>query len=80
MIFGLMMGGGMGCQSECLNSGVPPDLNVCLNTNGGGPSSEETVPNFSLRDVNPNSLRFDQLVSPRDYEGQISAWYFGHST
>ena len=35
---------------------------------------------FSAEDVNPQSLRYQQPVSPRDYLGQVSAWYFGHST
>ena len=35
---------------------------------------------FSLLDVNPTSPTFNQNVSPRDYLGQVSAWYFGHST
>jgi hypothetical protein len=37
-------------------------------------------PDFHLQDVNPNSARSGQSVSPRDYLGGISAWYFGHST
>jgi len=40
----------------------------------------DPLPDFSLRDVNTNSPRFDQMVSPRDYEGQVSAYYFGHAT
>jgi hypothetical protein len=38
------------------------------------------VPDFSLADVNPNSATAGQAVSPRQHAGQISAWYFGHST
>ena len=38
------------------------------------------VPDFSLIDVNPNSARHDEAVSPRDYLGSISAYYFGHAT
>ena len=37
-------------------------------------------PDFSLMDVNPASATFNQLVSPRDYLGKTSAWYFGYST
>ena len=43
-----------------------------------GPSG--LVPDFSLPDVNPNSATFDSTLSPRDYVGNVSAWYFGHST
>jgi hypothetical protein len=35
---------------------------------------------FSLPDVNPNSSLFETDVSPRDYLGQVSGWYFGHGT
>ncbi|MBI4566194.1 MAG: hypothetical protein HY716_16030 [Planctomycetes bacterium] len=38
------------------------------------------VPDFALLDVNPNSARFDEAVSPRDYMGLVPAWYFGHAT
>ncbi len=41
---------------------------------------DETLPDFSAADVNVNSTRFQETVSPRDYLGQVSAWYFGHST
>jgi len=37
-------------------------------------------PAFQLEDVNPDSTRFGETVSPRDYLSQVSAWYFGHST
>ena len=40
-------------------------------------SSTEPVPDFLLRDVNPNSPRNTKIVSPRDYRLQISAYYFG---
>jgi hypothetical protein len=40
----------------------------------------EIVPDFGLVDVNPTSSTYDQAVSPRDYLGQVSAWYFGHAT
>lgn len=38
------------------------------------------VPDFSLQDVNPNSARQNEFISPGDYMGQVSAWYFGHAT
>lgn len=38
------------------------------------------VPDFSLRDHNPNSATYNQQVSPRDYIGRLSAWYFGSAT
>ena len=40
----------------------------------------EPLPDFSLVDVNETSASYNQSISPRDYTGQTSAWYFGHST
>lgn len=49
-----------------------------------GPSrpllGDTPAPDFAVRDVNPNSPRNGELVSPRDYIGEVSAWYFGHAT
>jgi hypothetical protein len=42
--------------------------------------SNEALPDSSLTDVNADSARFREVVSPRDYLGRVSAWYFGHST
>ena len=41
---------------------------------------ENAAPDFAILDINPDSPRHDEMVSPRDYVGQISAWYFGHAT
>lgn len=38
------------------------------------------LPDFSLADANPSSSTFGLDVSPRDYLGKVSAWYFGWST
>jgi hypothetical protein len=40
----------------------------------------DAVPDFTLMDVNTNSATYQQSVSPRDFMGQVSGWYFGHST
>jgi hypothetical protein len=40
----------------------------------------EVAADFAIRDVNPASPRYDEPVSPRDYLGRVSAWYFGHAT
>ncbi len=40
----------------------------------------EPLADFSLVNVNPNSETFDQEVSPRDYLGGVSAYYFGGAT
>ena len=38
------------------------------------------VPDFALVDVNPSSETFNQNVSPRDFMGEVSVYYFTHST
>ena len=38
------------------------------------------VADFSLVDANTTSETYGEEVSPRDYLGEVSAWYFGHST
>lgn len=43
------------------------------------PVAGEQAPDFLLPDVAPESARFGQQVSPRDYLGKVSGWYFGHS-
>jgi len=40
----------------------------------------DAVPDFGLVDVNTTSPTYESVVSPRNYMGQISGWYFGHST
>ena len=60
--------------SACIGSDSPPT------PTGPSPAVGEVMPDFTLLDVNPGSPRFGQAVSPRDYLGQVSAWYFGHAT
>ena len=43
-------------------------------------AEDQLVADFALTDVNPNSATYNQQVSPRDFLGEVSAWYFGHST
>jgi hypothetical protein len=38
------------------------------------------MPDFSLPDVNPNSATHGNLVSPRQFLGSVSAYYFGSAT
>ena len=44
------------------------------------PDPGDQVTDFSLMDMNDTSPRFGESVSPRDYLGGLSAWYFGHAT
>lgn len=39
-----------------------------------------TAPDWALEDVNATSPTFGEVVSPSDLRGQVSVWYFGHST
>jgi hypothetical protein len=39
----------------------------------------EPVPDFQLLDINPNSVRHQSPVSPRDYLLQVSGFYFGQA-
>jgi hypothetical protein len=50
---------------------------TCLLLAAATTLSAQTVPDFRLPDVNPNSPRFDADVSPRDYRLQVSGYYFG---
>lgn len=34
----------------------------------------------ALEDVNPSSATHGETRHPADYEGAVSAWYFGHAT
>ncbi len=54
----------------------PADAEPTATPEPGG----EALPDFSVADVNADSPRYQAVVSPRDYLGQVSAWYFGHST
>lgn len=47
---------------------------------GQGPLEGLASPEFSLEDQNPNSATVGQSLSPSYFRGQVSAWYFGHST
>jgi len=46
---------------------------------GSSVATGEMVPDFALQDVNSISATYGQLVSPRDYLQQVSAWYFGQA-
>jgi len=40
-----------------------------------GLAAGEPIDDFLLLDVNATSPSFNQSVSPRDFEGQTTAWY-----
>jgi len=47
---------------------------------GQGGQGLGPVPDFSLLDVNETSPTYDTRVSPRDYLGRVSAWYFAEAS
>lgn len=59
----------LGCQ------GAPVTNWVCSDSRLTG-----CAPDFRLEDKNPSSSTFGRKVSPRDFMGQISAFYFGAAT
>lgn len=42
--------------------------------------SPDALADFTLADVNTASERFGEPISPREYLGTVSAWYFGAAT
>ena len=50
------------------------------NTSDTPQVAADALDDFALPDVNPMSTSFQDSVSPRDYLGDVTAWYFGHST
>ncbi|MBM4130273.1 hypothetical protein FJ250_04505 [bacterium] len=52
---------------------------ACGDDDPAGPG-RQPMPDFRLVDVNPFSATGGDLVSPRDYLGVVSAWYFGQAT
>lgn len=38
------------------------------------------MPDFQLTDENPNSDLLGDTISPRGFLGQVSGWYFIHTT
>ncbi|MDP6958312.1 MAG: hypothetical protein QF645_05800 [Planctomycetota bacterium] len=51
--------------------GDSPPISISASTVGW-----VSAPGFSLRDVNTNSTTYHDFLSPTDYTGKISAWYF----
>jgi hypothetical protein len=69
--------------SALLSSGLLLLMLGCSD-DGTGPATPMVpagvMPDFSLLDVNPESPTQDQPVSPRQFLGSISAYYFGSAT
>jgi len=58
---------------------LAPSALLLLAACGGSSGSGETavLAEFALPDVNLTSQTFGTRVSPRDYLGGVSVWYFG---
>ena len=68
-------------QRELLHAGpVDPLITESRYLDVAEGEGAERVPDFQLVDVNATSSTADQSVSPRDYLGQVSGWYFVHAT
>ncbi|MHC4959796.1 MAG: hypothetical protein ACYTGN_15645 [Planctomycetota bacterium] len=52
----------------------------CDSGDNPAPADPGAAADFALLDDNPTSDSYRDPVSPRDYTGMVSAWYFGHST
>lgn len=52
----------------------------CPPADDNSDDNSEAMPDFALTDLNPASARSGEIISPRDYLDQASAWYFGHAT
>jgi hypothetical protein len=70
-----------------VQTGIDVALQAVVLGNGEKSDVVETVlvhadarSDFSLLDENSTSPRYNTMVSPRDYLGKISGWYFGHAT
>lgn len=73
--------GAVGCGSDVqLGPALPyEDSSEAPNVDRIGPTTlvgSGAVNDFQLPDENPTSARFTEVVSPRDYLGEISAYFF----
>ncbi|MDM7913803.1 MAG: hypothetical protein ACE15D_16985 [Candidatus Eisenbacteria bacterium] len=67
LLIGLLIAGG--CNEKSTEPEAP-----------GSSNDVERVPDFTLLDQNPNSASYQDSISPREYGGEISCWYFGSAT
>lgn len=65
---------------ESLEARLAMDAAAAVAVTDAAEGEATDLPDFTLEDVNPASPRFEQAVSPSDYQGKATAWYFGYST
>lgn len=75
-------GGGSDAAVDVAMESAPPDAapDAIADASTEGDAPDPLAPDFSLVDENPNSTTYQQKVSPRDYLGKVSAYYFGQAT
>ena len=47
---------------------------------GCNDNNDDVMPAFAIIDVNETSSTHNSAVSPRDFQGMVSAWYFTRTT
>ncbi len=69
--------GGVAGTSSVGGTGGSASSSTSSGSAGQGGEAPSPMPDFSLLDVNETSITYNAYVSPVDYLGQVSAWYFG---
>lgn len=70
-------------SSDVASSDVASAVDVTSSdvmSEGGEAGAPFVPPDFTLQDLNPNSMTHRMDVSPRAMRGRITAWYFGTAT
>ena len=71
---------GSSSSSPCSASGARDSDKTANGTSAQNCDASVSLPNFSLKDENEASFSYEQTLSLVGYVGQISVWYFLHST
>ena len=69
-----------GCGTNDDTKALGPGSTDMFTTDAGTGAPLPPESDFMLLDVNKNSPTFNMQVSPRDYLGKVSGWYFGRAT
>ncbi len=83
-------GGGAGTVPDASDASATVDASLDASTDALTDAASDVLadadaapvlmPEFQLVDANPSSATYQQTLSPSYFRGQVSAWYFGHST
>lgn len=55
-------------------------LSLLISCRPDGLKPGESLSDFALVDVNPNSESYNNTLQFSEFEQRVSAWYFGHAT